>query len=133
MRELQLTLGPVCLHPAFYSPGHTLEELRWPAEPLRTTLLRGLGKLGLARYAQKYEAVQVSAASAQQAASAAEPVGGSRSSQSLQDSFRASTVSAMPALSSRYLLLCEYEKQVQCAGWRVLANPPPSPFHRVMI
>lgn len=40
--------------------GHTLEELRWPAEPLRTTLLRGLGKLGLARYAQKYEAVQVS-------------------------------------------------------------------------
>lgn len=39
--------------------GHTLEELRWPAEPLRTTLLRGLGKLGVARYAQKYEAVQV--------------------------------------------------------------------------
>lgn len=39
--------------------GHTLEELQWPAEPLRTTMLRGLGKLGMARYAQKYEAVQV--------------------------------------------------------------------------
>jgi hypothetical protein len=42
-----------------HPPGHTLEELQWPAEPLRTTLLRGLSKLGLARYAQKYEAVQV--------------------------------------------------------------------------
>lgn len=41
-----------------FTRGHTLEELRWPAEPLRTTLLRGLGKLGVARYAQKYEAVQ---------------------------------------------------------------------------
>jgi hypothetical protein len=44
----------VCVH-----AGHSLEELQWPANPLRTTLLRGLGKLGLARYAQKYDAVQV--------------------------------------------------------------------------
>lgn len=57
-------MGAMCLQPATHFPGHTLEELRWPAEPLRTTLLRGLGKLGLARYAQKYEAVQVSAAPA---------------------------------------------------------------------
>lgn len=43
-----------------FTVGHSVEELRWPVEPLRTTLLRGLSKLGVARFAQKYPAVQVS-------------------------------------------------------------------------
>lgn len=42
-----------------FTVGHSVEELSWPPEPLRTTLLRGLGKLGVARFAQKYPAVQV--------------------------------------------------------------------------
>lgn len=46
-----------------FTVGHSVEELAWPPDPLRTTLLRGLGKLGVARFAQKYPAVQVSSAS----------------------------------------------------------------------
>lgn len=42
-----------------FTVGHSVNELAWPPEPLRTTLLRGLGKLGVARFAQKYPAVQV--------------------------------------------------------------------------
>jgi hypothetical protein len=42
-----------------FTVGHSVEDLAWPAEPLRTTLLRGLAKLGVSRFAQKYPAVQV--------------------------------------------------------------------------
>jgi hypothetical protein len=38
--------------------GREPSELAWPAEPLRTTLLRGLGKLGVAAFAGRYPAVQ---------------------------------------------------------------------------
>ncbi|KAF6255953.1 hypothetical protein COO60DRAFT_1296414 [Scenedesmus sp. NREL 46B-D3] len=41
-----------------FTAGHSVEDLAWPAEPLRTTLLRGLAKLGVSRFAQKYPAVQ---------------------------------------------------------------------------
>jgi hypothetical protein len=42
-----------------FTVGHSVEDLAWPVEPLRTTLLRGLAKLGVSRFAQKYPAVQV--------------------------------------------------------------------------
>jgi uncharacterized protein with von Willebrand factor type A (vWA) domain len=38
--------------------GRTLEELRWPEEPLRAVLIRSLSRLGVARFAQKYPAVR---------------------------------------------------------------------------
>lgn len=41
-----------------FTVGHDLETLRWPAEPLRTTLIRALSKLGVARFAHKYPAVK---------------------------------------------------------------------------
>lgn len=41
-----------------FTVGHSVEDLAWPAEPLRTTLLRGLAKLGVSRFAQKYPAVK---------------------------------------------------------------------------
>jgi hypothetical protein len=44
-----------------FTAGHSVEDLAWPVEPLRTTLLRGLAKLGVSRLAQKYPAVQVRA------------------------------------------------------------------------
>ena len=33
------------------------KELRWPEEPLRTSLIRGLAKLGVARFTRKYPGV----------------------------------------------------------------------------
>lgn len=42
-----------------FTVGHSVEDLAWPAETLRTTLLRGLAKLGVSRFAQKYPAVKV--------------------------------------------------------------------------
>lgn len=44
-----------------FTAGHHPEELLWPAEPLRGALLRGLARLGVARLAKKYPAVQVGA------------------------------------------------------------------------
>eukprot|EP00803_Ostreobium_quekettii_P008826 evm.model.scf_2565.1 EVM.evm.TU.scf_2565.1 scf_2565:1050-6339(-) len=41
-----------------FASDHTPEELRWPEEPLRTALLRGLAKLGVARFAKKYPGVK---------------------------------------------------------------------------
>ena len=41
-----------------FAGDHTAEELRWPEEPLRTSLFRGLAKLGVARFAKKYPGVK---------------------------------------------------------------------------
>ncbi len=41
-----------------FAAGHSVEELRWPAEPLRTMLIRVLAKLGVSRFAQKYPGVK---------------------------------------------------------------------------
>jgi hypothetical protein len=41
-----------------FAAGHSVEELQWPAEPLRTMLIRVLAKLGVSRFAQKYPGVK---------------------------------------------------------------------------
>jgi hypothetical protein len=41
-----------------FAAGHSVEELRWPADPLRTLLIRVLAKLGVSRFAQKYPGVK---------------------------------------------------------------------------
>ncbi|KAF8064522.1 viaA [Scenedesmus sp. PABB004] len=56
--------------------GASAEELAWPAEPLRTTLLRGLGKLGVARFARKYPAVKVGRPAARRRQAAGRRAGG---------------------------------------------------------
>ncbi|GBF95418.1 hypothetical protein Rsub_08380 [Raphidocelis subcapitata] len=41
-----------------FAAGRSAEELLWPEEPLRGALLRGLSRLGVARLAKKYPAVE---------------------------------------------------------------------------
>ncbi|KAI8463939.1 MAG: hypothetical protein J3K34DRAFT_455000 [Monoraphidium minutum] len=52
------TLSQLCRGGEPFTAGHTPESLLWPEEPLRGTLLRGLARLGVARLAKKYPAVQ---------------------------------------------------------------------------
>lgn len=55
----QEALSQICREGAEpFTAGHSAEELLWPEEPLRGVLLRGLARLGVARLAHKYPAVQ---------------------------------------------------------------------------
>lgn len=41
-----------------FTKGTDVEELHWPADPLRTMLIRALSKMGVARFAKKYPGVR---------------------------------------------------------------------------
>ncbi|KAL6778245.1 hypothetical protein ACKKBG_A17460 [Auxenochlorella protothecoides x Auxenochlorella symbiontica] len=51
------TLVAMAENPGFVGGDRKLEDLRWPDEPLRAALLRGVTVLGVGRFAKKYPAV----------------------------------------------------------------------------
>ncbi|GMH33678.1 hypothetical protein BSKO_01512 [Bryopsis sp. KO-2023] len=52
------TLSQLKADGELFAAGRSVSELQWPAEPLRSTLIRGMSRLDVARFAKKYSGVR---------------------------------------------------------------------------
>eukprot|EP01025_Chloroclados_australasicus_P045017 TRINITY_DN4906_c0_g1_i1.p1 TRINITY_DN4906_c0_g1~~TRINITY_DN4906_c0_g1_i1.p1 ORF type:complete len:684 (-),score=92.29 TRINITY_DN4906_c0_g1_i1:237-2288(-) len=54
-----ITLQQLRMDPDNIASRHTMEELEWPHEPLRSIMIKYLSQLGVTYFAKKYEAVRI--------------------------------------------------------------------------